>query len=231
MRGKFYGVGVGPGDPSLITVKAVEILKDCGCLIVPKSGGSADSTAYAIAKGYIKEDCLVEEIAFAMSREKNTRRESRFLAAEKVMRILEGGMDAVFVTLGDPTVYSTCMYLYEILEKWGYACELVPGVTSFCAAAARLGVSLCEEDESLCIVPVSRDAEKMREALDSFENVVLMKVSQNMDSIRDVLRDGKKDTFLVTRCGMEGETVIRNIEDTEGKDFSYFTTMVVKEKR
>lgn len=230
MRGKFYGVGVGPGDPELITMKAAKILKECSCVVVPKSMGSSESTAYSIASEYINSYCEVIEIGFKMSRTKEERQLSRTKAAEKIAEILDKDLNTAFITLGDPTIYSTCMYVYQILSEKGYECEIVPGVTSFCGAAARLGISIAEEDESFAVISNSGDKEEVENAINEFDNVVLMKTAKNVGVIKSLLKEKERNSraFTVTRCGLEGEKVYNSLDEISDGELSYFTTMIVK---
>lgn len=143
MAGKIYGVGVGPGDPELLTIKAARLIKNAGVIGIPAEHKET-CKAYQIAAGAVEEirEKEVVPFPFLMTRDPERLKESHDRLAEKAAGYLDQGRDLVFLTLGDPAVYSTYMYLHRRLTAMGYEAEIVSGVTSFCAAAARLSVSL-----------------------------------------------------------------------------------------
>lgn len=231
MKGKFYGIGVGPGDKELITLKAIKTLEHCDCIAIPKAEGK-QSTAFQIAKEYIKEDCTVLEISFKMTRDKTARIESRWEAVEEISAVLEKEKNVCFLTLGDPTIYSTCMYLCSGLKEKGFCCEIIPGVSSFCAMAARLGVSIAEEDENFAVLAMTEDKEILKRAMKEFDNLVLMKAAKHIALIQEVLKEEglKKEVIGITKCGMKDEEIFYSLEEAREKKLNYFTTLLCKEK-
>ena len=151
--GKLYGVGVGPGDPELLTLKAVRVLRNRYTYRVPDSV-KADKTALHIASAYLQNK-TVETVTTPMVRDKAVVDAAYTAAAGRICALLDQGKQVAFLTLGDPTVYSTYMYIHEKVLARGYDVEVVPGVPSFCAAAARLNLSLCQGSEPLLIIPAS----------------------------------------------------------------------------
>lgn len=229
MKGKFYGIGVGSGDPELITIKAVNILKKCDFIFIPKTK-EKESTAFSIIKDYINKDCTIEELTFSMNREKEERKQSRLNAAKKVISILEKGIDAAFITLGDATIYSTCMYLHEIIQQNGFETEIVSGIPSFCAVSAKLKISISEENESFGILPVSDNLESISKTADIFDNLILMKANKNINKICELLQK-KGFSYIqgIEKCGLEGEKVLYHLAELE--ESSYFTTLIAKKER
>lgn len=232
MKGIFYGVGVGPGDPELITLKAANLLGNCGCIAVPKTAEEKESLALAIAKQVIGEKAEILELVFPMTRNREKLDQSWSEAAERIAGYLDRGVDVAFITLGDPTVYSTCMYVIKKLREMGYQTEIIPGITSFCAAAAKAGVSLAENRETLAVIPSAYDFDGLDEVLDAFDNVVLMKVSARFEKIREKLTEkGLEDrTVTVSRCGLEGERINYGFSEIDADSVSYFTTLLVRKK-
>lgn len=227
MKGKFYGVGVGPGDPELITLKAINVLKKCDCVVIPKAEGR-DSTVFKIAKEYINKDTEICEVSFSMVKDSEKRQKSREEAAYTISKHIDMGKNVVFITLGDISVYSTCMYVYKILVEKGYNCELIPGVPSFCAVASKVGESLGEDGESFGIVPSALGTEKLSKATKSFDTVVIMKSAKNIDTVKEILKEEGFDNVKgVMNCGLENERVFMNNDDIEG-DLGYFTTLIAK---
>lgn len=184
MTGTLFGVGVGPGDPELLTVKAIETLKAAAVIAVPDAGG--EKTALNVAAKYIagKEILLCP---MPMTRDKERLAKSRRESAEKLCERLERGQNVAFVTLGDPSVYSTYIYLHRLVIERGYEAKMIPGVPSFCAAAAALGVSLCEGGEALHIFPASYGG--LEEAIHLNGSKVLMKSGRRMAEVRQTLED------------------------------------------
>ena len=175
-KGKLYGVGVGPGDPELLTAKAIRILGECDVIAVPQSENGG-RTALEIATCYIK-DKPVRAFDMPMTHDRAARNASHDAAADAICALLDEGKNVAFLTLGDPTVYSTGWYVHKRVVSRGYDAELIPGVPSFCAAAARLGRALCEDGEMLHIIPASHGKE--REGLALPGSKVLMKAGRGM---------------------------------------------------
>ena len=143
MRGKLYSVGIGPGDPELMTLKSVRLLKECDVVAIPQ-GDNGILTAKAIVNNIINLD-EKEQVMIYMPMTKdmaamdNAHREG----ADAIEKLLDEGKNVVFITLGCPTVYATCIYVHKLVLADGYDAELVAGVTSICAVAAKLNTSLC----------------------------------------------------------------------------------------
>lgn len=230
MKGKLYGIGIGPGDPELITIKAKRILNQADLIAIPKTASEKASQALTIAEGVLESEKEILELLFPMSFDEKVLEESWRVAINQVREKLESGKSIAFITLGDPTVYSTYMYLHKVLKHEGYETEIIPGITSFCASAARAGVSIGENKETIAIVPSAYECEKLDSILDSFDNIVLMKVSKNMDKLKEKLRakDMLDKTVLVSKCGMEDELIEFDINKLDGNKLSYFTTMIIK---
>ena len=225
-KAKLYGVGVGPGDPELLTAKAIRVIQECAVVAVPQSG-AGDQAALTIAAEYIG-DKPVLHCDMPMTRDKAARDASHDRAADEICALLDEGKDVAFLTLGDPTVYSTCWYVVKRVAARGYETELVPGVPSFCAAAAALGRALCEDGEMLHIIPASHGA--VDEGLDLAGSKVLMKAGKSILEVRDKLaaRGALQNAALVERCGMEGQRIVTDLS-TMDDPTGYFSIILVKE--
>lgn len=227
MKGIAYGVGVGPGDPELITVKALRLIREAEVIAVP-GRKAEESVAYRIADAAAGglEDKELVAVYMPMVNDREVIEEEHRKAADKLEEYLDMGKNAVFLTEGDPSVYSTFGYLRKILEEDGYTVETVPGVTSFCAAAARLGIPLAEWDEPLHILPA---AHRTQTPIDQPGTYVLMKTGRHMAEVRELLKDSGRDASAVENCGMDDEKVYRSadeIPDAAG----YFSLIIAKEK-
>lgn len=229
MRGKLYSVGIGPGDPELLTLKAVRLLQECDVVAIPK-GDNGELTAKSIVSQAVdlekKEQLLVY---MPMTKDMAAMDKAHREGADAIERLLDAGKNVVFITLGCPTVYATCIYVHKLVLADGYDVELVAGVTSICAVAAKLNTSLCERAEPLIVLPGSyKEAAKF---LDGPGNKVLMKSASEIGRVREELRSRGllKNCGMVERCGLPGERVYRDLNEIDPKS-SYFSVILVKEK-
>ncbi len=227
MRGIAYGVGVGPGDPELMTQKAIRLIRENDVIAVPGKTAK-EAVAYRIAAAVAPEIAEKELVPVYMPMVKDRaaidaehRRGAKLLES-----YLEKGKNVVYLTLGDPTIYCTFSYLQHILEADGYTVELVPGVPSFCAAAARLGLPLAEWDEPLHVLPA---VHKTEDALDQSGTYVLMKSASHMAEVKALLRRSGRDVAAVENCSMDTEKVYRGVDEIPD-DAGYFSLIVAKER-
>ncbi len=231
MKGKLYGIGTGPGDPELITMKAVRILRSADVVIVPKSGSDKGSIALEIAGVYLAEGVEVVTLTFPMIRDENEKIQNRRENAEVIRLLIESGKTAVFLTLGDPMLYSTYIYMLEFLADSGVEIETIPGITSFCASAAAGNTPLAKQNEELRIVPLGKDTD-IHKHLKYGENIVFMKVSSDSVRLADELikADGLIECVITSKCGRDGESISRDISLLY-EDVPYMTTVLVKIKK
>ncbi|MDO5410436.1 MAG: precorrin-2 C(20)-methyltransferase [Lachnospiraceae bacterium] len=227
MKGILYGVGIGPGDPELLTLKAVRIIKESPVIAVPGKV-KEDTVAYKIVKQAIPELCEKEFLAvdMPMTKDKELLKRSHDEGADRVCEILESGRNVAFLTLGDPTVYSTYLYVHKrVLEK-GFQAEIISGITSFCAVAAKLNIGLVEKAEPLHVIPASYQIE---EALQLPGTKVLMKAGKKMAKVKSVLKETGCEGMMIENCGMPGEKIYRNIEEID-ENAGYYSLVIIKEK-
>ena len=225
-KGVFYGVGVGPGDPELMTLKAIHLLERCPVIAAPRTK-SGEMLALDIASGAVDlGEKTIVPLYFSMERDKAVQHAAHLAAAEAVRAHLDAGQDVAMLNLGDVSIYATYSYLMEILKEQGYETVMVPGVPSFCAVAARLGVSLTEMNGPLHIAPGSM---ALDEVLDQPGTKVLMKSGRQLDEVvRTIREQGLLDrASLVSNCGLEHEFVCTDLSRLEGQP-GYFTTIIVK---
>lgn len=234
-KGTFYGIGVGPGDPELLTLKAARVIKECKVLAVPSSDTSSDglSQAYSIVEKAV--DLSGKEIlrlSFPMTKDREALKKARAEAAVRIAEKLNAGVDAAFITLGDPMLYSTFSYLVPLIQKEapGASVKIIPGITSFSAIASRAGVPLAETDERVIIIPAAYEMSDVKKALDSYDTVVLMKVNRIMDKLIDLLTEGGLDgkAVFATRVGWPEETVTTDLKGLKGKKHDYFSTVIIR---
>ena len=228
MRGTVYGVGVGPGDPELMTLQACRLIRENDCIAVPGKEAK-ESVAYKIAVQAVPElaDKDLIPIHMPMVKDRHQIGEEHLRGAALIRQYLDQGKNVVFLTLGDSTIYCTFSYLQHLLEKEGYPVELVSGIPSFCAAAARLNLPLTEWDEPLHVLPA---VHKTDAAMDLPGTYVLMKSASHMKDVKDTLRKSGRDVQAVIDCGMATEAVYRDLEEIPD-DAGYFALVIAKEKK
>ena len=239
-KGTFYGVGVGPGDPELITVKALKIIKSSPVIAAPRTG-NGDMVALDIVwrTGILSESAEIAEefdkkilaMDFTMDKDPAKRKENYRKNAEAAARYLDNGQDVAMVTLGDVSLYSTVHYIADELISRGYEIIMVPGVPSFSAAAASLAIPLAEMDAPVHIIPSVRN--NSDDYLDLPGTKVLMKAGRHLHRTLDELdMRGLLDvTSLAVNCGMDDEILIKRLGDDEPlpDKTGYFTTVIVRD--
>ena len=225
MRGIAYGVGVGPGDPELMTQKAVRLIRENDVIAFP-GREPGESVAYRIAAEAVPELPQKELVALNMPmlRDRAALAAEHRSAARLLERYLDQGRNVVFLTLGDPTLYCTFSYLQHFLEADGYASEPVPGVTSFCAAAARLNTPLAEWDEQVHIIPASHGGGSLPDGQGS---CVLMKPAGRMTELKRMLKESGRRVMMVENCSMENERIYRTLEEFPD-DPGYFSLIIAR---
>ena len=210
-RGIAYGVGIGPGDPELMTLKACRLIRENEVMALPGKVPQ-ETVAYKIAVAAVPE--LAEKelvpVYMPMVKDRKILEESHRKAADTIERYLDEGRNVIYLTLGDSSIYCTFSYIQHILEADGYKTELVSGIPSFCAAAAALGTSLTEWNESLHIMPALHNTEGR---LEWPGNYVLMKSASHMKDVKEMLDRSGMDVQGVENCSMENEKIYRSLEE------------------
>ncbi len=228
MRGKLYGIGAGPGDPELMTVKAIRCLEQCDVVAVPDADKGSSTVYQIVRQAYPAiEDKPTFTVVMPMTHDLEKLRKNYRAAADLVESYLDQGKTVGFITLGDPTVYSTYMYVHKLALADGYEAAIIPGITSFCAAAARLNISLSERAEMLHVIPSSHGVE---EALRLPGTKVLMKAGSKIKAVKEALVASGKNVQAVINCGMEGEQVCRTAQEIPD-DAGYFSLIIVKDRK
>ncbi|MFZ5643976.1 MAG: precorrin-2 C(20)-methyltransferase [Bacillota bacterium] len=234
MAGKFYGLGVGPGDPELVTIKALRILKEVDTICVPRSSSDRESLALQVVKGLVDREYQQLDLSFPMSRDRAVLETSWAAAGEAVAERVAKGERVAFLTIGDPMFYSTYGYVLGYLKNLypDIKCETVPGVMAMSACSSLAGIPLTEAEESLVVLPAAYGLSELEDALDRFDNVVLMKVNRRIDEVLSVLdKRGIKDRALYfSRCGYENQYFTSDLESLAGKSLDYMSLLIIKKK-
>ncbi|MCR1934776.1 cobalt-factor II C(20)-methyltransferase [Clostridium tepidum] len=210
--GTLYGIGVGPGNEDLLTIKAVKILENCDVVIAPIARENGESIALNTAKNFINSKAEIYLKYFPMKKEREDKIYENYRFMEK---LLSEGKNVAFLTIGDPFVYSTYIYLLEYMKNHNLNIETVPGITSFCAAASLAEQTLVIGDEPLLILPGNR--------LDSIKDekyLVIMKYYKNAEEVLDKLEEKGFKYVCVKRAYREGQEILRTREEIlDSKDY------------
>ena len=241
MSGILYGTGTGPGEAELLTLKAVRTIRSCDMIAVPVSDSALKEpciweegmpyldrcTAYQIVLPEVPEirKKPVLCLPMPMMKEKEELKRIHDAGAKKVEEYLDEGMNIAFLTLGDPSIYSTYLYIHKRVQKDGYQAVIIPGIPSFCAAAAALNLGLAENKEELHILP---DSYGIEEGLKLSGTKILMKTGKKMPYVKETVKASNDRFWMVENCGMENEKIYENPDDVPEKS-SYYSLIVIKE--
>lgn len=224
MKGILYGVGVGPGDKRFLTLAAVDTLRNADIIAVPDTGG--EKTAMNIVAEFIgKKEILYCNMP--MTRDAERLKSGHNSSADAIIEKLDEGLNVAFITLGDPCIYSTYMYVHRIVLARGYKAEIISGVPSFCAAAAALNISLCDGADALHIIPASYEGAD--ELLKIKGNKVLMKSGKSLGKVKETLKElgYENSSKMVECCAMTNEKTYGSLSEVPDES-SYFSIIIVK---
>ncbi len=229
--GTLYGIGVGPGDPDLLTMAAVKKLAQVDVILAASSSKNDYSLALGIAKPHLPEHIRVEVLKFPMTRDKEKLREAWEENGRIAADILEQGHNAAFLTLGDPMIYSTFGYLLKTVRKSqpDIPVEIIPGITSFQAAAARTGTILTESGENLVVFSGVGDEKKLDTMLTLADNAVILKSYKNFEVLRNTVHRHRRisNSVFISRLGLEGEHITHDLDEIS-KQPHYLSLLLVK---
>ncbi len=233
-----HAIGIGPGDPELLTLKAVRLLKEARCVIVPKGKEEGTSLALSIASGAVDlSDKEIVEAHFPMVK---TREEGFIgeldskwdLAADSIVRAVKRFHNVVFITLGDPSIYSTFYYVYDriLKELPEIKVSFVPGISSVNTAACSASVALTLGRDKMALLPATYTNEELSKIINHFDTLVLMKTHRVFDRIRQFLEQHHliDKAIYVSHAGMEDEKIFRDIRQVKESDLNYFSIIIVK---
>jgi precorrin-2/cobalt-factor-2 C20-methyltransferase len=230
-RGTLYGIGIGPGDPELITLKAIKILNQVSIVFSASSTKNSYSLANNIASVHLKKGMPVEHLGFPMTKDREMLKAAWRKNADRVMEVLKNGKDAAFITLGDPMIYSTFGYIMQTVGELApdIHIRVIPGITSYQAAAATSKRILAESEESFVVISGALGAEKLKEVSDSADNIVMLKVYHKYKEILSELdRLGLAEkSILVSKCGLEDEKTVSDLMVNEASPHPHYLSLLL----
>jgi precorrin-2/cobalt-factor-2 C20-methyltransferase len=225
--GTLYGVSVGPGDPELMTIKAKKTLERCHVLAVPVTHKDSSLALDIVSKAMDISNKDILPLLFPMTTDEAYLSFNYESHATCLAKILLNGMDVAFACLGDVSVFSTFAYISELLKERGYPVVMIPGVTSFCASACALGISLTLANTPLSIIPAGFEA--LDEALKLPGTKVLMKSASQFSRVRQAILSSGQTAYAAVNCGLNSESLYPSLADIPDAP-GYFTTIIVKEQ-
>ncbi len=231
-QGCLYGVGVGPGDPDLLTIKAQRLLQRVEVICFTQLDDGRESYALSVVRDSLNI-VQPEFISITVPSDDSPVSEQTWRdAASRIGAHLEQGRDIAFITEGDPMLYSEFSHLLESVRSAfpDQPVEVLPGVSSIMAAAASSGTPLVTHGQRLAILPAVYGIDDLREAITNYDTIVLMEVNRTLlDALANLEKLGLAGkTIYVRRATTESEEVVQNIGNLTEEDFDYFSLLIIK---
>ena len=235
---KLFCVGCGPGDPELLTIRALNLIKEADVIFVPTSKSDKPSIALSIVAKYIKETTKIINLVFPMVKDKDSLKDYWKKNTLEISQMVRTGKKTLYLTVGDPSLYSTWIYIHRELKKnyKDIEIEIIPGITSIFAFAAESKISLVEGNEHLSIVPACYDLNKVKNTVKASDTIVFLKDGRYFDNVIEMLSDsgfGEETQIAIAQDVSTNENIleIKHLKDLKGKKQptqKYFSIMVVK---
>ncbi|MCJ7636601.1 MAG: precorrin-2 C(20)-methyltransferase [Nitrososphaeraceae archaeon] len=235
---KLFCVGCGPGDPELLTIKALNLIKEADVIFVPTSKSDKPSIALSIVAKYINKSTKIINLVFPMIKDKNSLKEYWIKNTSEISEMVRTGKKTLYLTVGDPSLYSTWIYIHRELKNnhKDIEIEIIPGITSIFAFAAESKISLVEGDEHLSVVPACYDLNKVKNTVKSSDTIVFLKDGRYFDNVINMLSEtgfSDESQIAIAQDVSTKENIleIKQLKDLKGKkqpSQTYFSIMVVK---
>ncbi len=235
---KLFCVGCGPGDPELLTVRAMNLIKDAEIIFAPTAREGKPSIALSAIERYINRSTKTNSLVFPMIKDKESLKDYWKRNAEEIANVVRSGKKVVYLTVGDPALYSTWIYIHRELKSShkDIEIEIIPGVASMFAIAAKAKMSLAEGEETIAIVPACYDMERVRLTANACDTIIFLKDGRYFDNVIDTLYEvgfPHDATIAIAQdVSEEGEILqMKKLSDLQGKKGptnKYFSIMVAK---
>ena len=232
MFGTLFGIGVGPGAPDLLTIRAVNALKKVDVVLGATRLGNDESQALNICKQYLMPEVKIVQLDFPMTKDHEKLTQAWHENGQKVFDFLSLGLNVAFLTLGDPMIYSTFIYILREVKKFSenIPINVIPGITSFQAACAKMNISLCEQNENLHLISGINSQEILEQELSTADTAVILKAYRNHSTIKNALEncDMDKNCIQVSHIEQKNESIQKQL-NLETKP-PYMTMIICKKK-
>jgi len=235
---KLFCVGCGPGDPELLTIRALNLIQEADVIFVPTSKFNKPSIALSIVEKHLKKTTEVINLVFPMIKDRDSLKEYWKKNAFEIVQMVRARKKTLYLTVGDPSLYSTWIYIHKELKRnyHDIEIEIIPGITSIFAFAAEAKISLVEGDENLSIVPACYDLNKVKNTVKSSDTIVFLKDGRYFDNVIEMLSDtgfSDESKIAIAQDVSTEENIleIKSLKDIKGKkqpSSKYFSIMVVK---
>ncbi|MFL6395590.1 MAG: precorrin-2 C(20)-methyltransferase [Nitrososphaeraceae archaeon] len=237
---KLSCVGCGPGDPELLTLKAIRLIKNAEVVFAPTSKEGKPSIALSIVQKYVNSSTKTINLIFPMLKDKEALKDYWKGNTEKIANEVRAGKKVIYLTVGDPSIYSTWIYVYRELRRnhKDIEIDIIPGITSIFAFAAEAKIALVEGDETLAIVPACYDMDRVRRTSNVCDTVIFLKDGRHFDDVIDMLSDAGfvEDSMVAIAqdVAVKGEIMkmsrLGDLRGRRGSTDKYFSIMVAKKK-
>ena len=230
--GKFYGIGVGPGDPELLTLKAARILAEVDCVFLPATAAHENGFAGRIVASLRLNAAKFRPVTLCMCRQRDIDQGAYERAADDILTELRRGRSAAWIAEGDPLFYSTFVHVWEALRRLEPALnvEIVPGITSIQAGAALAGMPMAMLDEQVAIMPAAYGLDRLADLVRDFAVVCLLKVHRVFDQLLDRLAALPRpvEAVYIEKVGTADERLIRDLPALRGQTLPYFSLVLLR---
>lgn len=230
MGSKLLGIGVGPGDSKLITLQALEAIRELDVIFSPQANINKKSLALSIVEEHLPSNIRVEVRHFPMTNDQKKKEDQWNKISHEISQELDSGLTVGFLTLGDPNTYSTFSYISQRLKE-KYEVGSIAGITSFNQMAAILNEPLVLDDEAYCVVPATASREVIERSLEIFSTIIIMKIANHLEKVEELLLkyNLKNKAIIISNASMSHQRIIKELDEIkEGEKLSYFSTMIIK---
>lgn len=225
-----YGIGLGPGDPELITLKALRTMQESDIVVVPQSDKMGTSVARKIIAPHLREE-QIYMYHFPMTNDEDDLADRYTALADDMAQMVRSGKKVCYVTIGDATIFSTFAYLAQRLRFQGVETALIPGIPSFIAASNILSTSIVEKGERFCVVEMPDNTDELNRLTEAFDTVICMKVHKRLGTLVQFAGQFSGSCHLVKRAYLDGEELLNLKTDTPDDKAGYLSVAIIARNR
>ncbi len=239
---KLYCIGCGPGDPDLLTLKAINIIKNADIIYTPTAREGKPSVALSIVEGFLNKDTEIQQLVFPMIKDFNKLKENWKDNTKEITNSIRNGKRAIYLTVGDPSLYSTWIYIYREITNAhkDIEVEVIPGITSIFSFSAEIKTPIGEGEEIIGIIPACYNLDRLKTAAQCCDTLIFLKDGRYFNSVLEILMEsgfpGESEIFIAQDVSTNSEALqkkklselLRNPNENNDK---YFSIMIAKKKK